>query len=356
MKNLGGPRRTPVHVPDRQLVVRRARRPRKGVRRAEMWAPTVADDGDDATGGTPAATDLFAFGGETSSGLRTETQGYDPVTNTWSAFAPLPAGRSYAGGGAVDNKAYVLGGWDGTVGHDQVYEYDPTTDTWDTSRAPCPTTFSHVSTCVLDGKIYVAGGGLHAGFGFYRYTPATNIWERLTDLPVARWFPTLLGVGGFVYVFGGDVDSTIDNGTDNHYAYEVATNGFTQLADMSTVNGYLHAAAAAAAYDGFGYVMGGINLSSSRTNKHLSYDPATNEFGATPLAALPVSVYHHKVAVVGTRIHMTGGRSGVANEDHYAYTPANDTWTITGASGATDGSTAVMPVATYGHVFAGLAP
>lgn len=41
MVRLGDPRRTPAHVPDRRSVVRRARQPRKGVRRAEMWSPSA---------------------------------------------------------------------------------------------------------------------------------------------------------------------------------------------------------------------------------------------------------------------------------------------------------------------------
>lgn len=54
MEHVGGPRRTPVHVPDRQPVVRRARRPRKGVRQAEMWAPSTNPKGQPE----PVAPDL----------------------------------------------------------------------------------------------------------------------------------------------------------------------------------------------------------------------------------------------------------------------------------------------------------
>lgn len=53
---------------------------------------------------------LFVFGGEESAGTFAQTEVYDPVTDRWTAMAPMPTARHGLGAAAVGGKIYVIGG------------------------------------------------------------------------------------------------------------------------------------------------------------------------------------------------------------------------------------------------------
>jgi N-acetylneuraminic acid mutarotase len=103
---------------------------------------------------------------------------YDPATNTWSAsfdpgstIAPLPIGRGGTGKAVFyKGEFYVIGGetlngpgaQPGNV-YNRVDVYDPVTNTW-RLEAKLPTARHGVFPVIYQGKIYVAGGGVNAGF------------------------------------------------------------------------------------------------------------------------------------------------------------------------------------------------
>ena len=78
---------------------------------------------------------------------------------TWTQKADMPTARWHLSTSVVDGKIYAIGG----VGSfKKVEEYDPATDTW-TEKADMPTRRIFIATSVVDGKIYAIGGETFRG-------------------------------------------------------------------------------------------------------------------------------------------------------------------------------------------------
>lgn len=138
---------------------------------------------------------------------------FDPANSTYvtGGAADAPTARNHAFSGVIGGKLYVAGGrGPGHEGEDArniptTEVYDPATNGW-LPRAPLPTERSGGASAVLDGKLYVLGGGLpgnslHATIE--RYDPATDQWERLGDMPAPRTGHRAVAFNGNLYVLGG---------------------------------------------------------------------------------------------------------------------------------------------------------
>ena len=82
---------------------------------------------------------------------------------------------------------------------------NPSTDAW-SSLADLPTPRSGGASAVLDGKLYVLGGGLPGATAYkavHRFDPATGLWESLADMPIELTGHRAVAVGPDLYVVGG---------------------------------------------------------------------------------------------------------------------------------------------------------
>ncbi len=100
---------------------------------------------------------------------------YDPANDNWKALAPMPTGRGSPVAVTIGDKMYVIGG--AVPGPNQtavhparphtsvgtVEEYDPATNTW-RARASMPTPRNHATAGAVNGKAYVIGGRVGAAF------------------------------------------------------------------------------------------------------------------------------------------------------------------------------------------------
>ncbi|WIG45786.1 DUF1668 domain-containing protein [Bacillus sp. FSL K6-1012] len=107
-------------------------------------------------------------------------------TVEWKERADLPEPRVGASSGVVDGKIYVIGGGtvkSGTYGN-QTFVYDPKTNEW-TKKADMPTERGGAATVTVDGKIYVMGGRSNDGVvkTVEVYDPKKDTWEKSDDLP-----------------------------------------------------------------------------------------------------------------------------------------------------------------------------
>ncbi len=138
---------------------------------------------------------LYVIGGSTGCGTRTATmEAYDPDSNSWTLKASMPAGaRSTMGIAVIDNLLYVIGGQQADSGPNAgitaiVETYNPVTNTWATAPSLPGVRYSMASG-VIDGKIYVTGGGNHLGplDTTASFDPDTGLWSAVANLPIGHF-------------------------------------------------------------------------------------------------------------------------------------------------------------------------
>jgi hypothetical protein len=136
------------------------------------------------------ANDLsYAIGGQDNNGTPlATTEVYNPTANTWTYLAPLP--QALYGESAVSDSAghiYTFGGVgaDGQI-NNIVYRYTIATNTWDRSASPMQVGVRDSAAVIgPDGLIYVVGGETSAGASatVESYNISTNTWDLETSLP-----------------------------------------------------------------------------------------------------------------------------------------------------------------------------
>lgn len=158
---------------------------------------------------------LCTFGGRDSAGgYATAVQCYDPIANTVASVSTLPgelANFIPGGSAAVDNIAYVFGGFRNTVApyeSAQTWAYDPVANSW-TQKGNLTLGRGYIDVAVVDGMIYGFGGDTFDGTNLVAQTiaeifdPATGNWN---DASVAD----LASASGEGRAYGFDTNSELD--------------------------------------------------------------------------------------------------------------------------------------------------
>ncbi len=231
---------------------------------------------------------------------------------TWTRKADMRTGRFFSGAAVVDGKIYVIGGgpkgsWLSTV----VEEYDPAADTW-APRIDIPTTGIHcLGAAAVDGILYAIGGWvvmvdvptvLAYDPAVEKWTKADK-WTRKTDMPTRRCRLTTSVVDGKIYAIGGKRGS---DGVSAVEVYDPVTDKWTRKADMPTAR-MEHAACV---IDGRIYVSGGYEDWDTYTPTLSSvevYDPATDIW--TRVSDMPWARNAHTASAVDGKMYIIGGHS-----------------------------------------------
>jgi N-acetylneuraminic acid mutarotase len=232
-------------------------------------------------------------------GIETETTGagnfdvlagdgyvYDPSSGQWYRIAPMPVPVLAPSAAFVDGRLYVIGG----IGLENpltiVQIYNPATNSW-TEGTSMPAGRWAAGTAVINGDIYVVGGCADgpvcdtAADTVYAYDPATDGWTQFASYPLELAYPSCGGISGSIYCAGG-FDPSVDNGTDAAYSYSPRANAWTQQASMpADVWG-----ASSAADDGQLLVAGGITAEQT-TNQVYTYTPASDTWSPLPTLSIP---------------------------------------------------------------------
>lgn len=269
----------------------------------------------------------------------------------WTKKAPMPTGRIYLDAGVVNGILYAIGGGDGVPGdHDgtplsTVEAYDPMTNNW-TTKAPMPTPRIGVRVGVANGIVYAVGG--HNGApGSYvatatveAYDPVTDTWTTMAPMPERRSLHAVGVVNGILYVAGGGVE----NGPilSTVFAYDPATDTWTTKASMPGRGRSMHGVGVA---NGILYVMAGGDGGDPMPTAVFAYDPGTDTW--TEKTPIPTARAEPVVGVMDGLIVVAGGSSPQTEvETLEIYDPTADSWTSAasmltprtcGAGGVIDG-------------------
>jgi len=199
---------------------------------------------------------IYVIDGEKGNQPISIVEVYDPATDTWAEQNELPTKRWWLSTSVVDGIIYVIGGNAGPGGGwnhlGTVEAYDPSTDTW-TRKADMPTKRSFSSTCVVDGKIYVIGGGAPGKSAVEAYDPETDTWTRKAPMPTARYSLGTSVVGGKIYAIGGWWFSASVPLYSAVEVYDPETDTWTKVVDIPVPTAGL----STSVVDGNIYVIGG---------------------------------------------------------------------------------------------------
>ena len=127
------------------------------------------------------------------------------VALAWQPAAPLPAPRSEVAAASFRGGVAVVGGFaaDGSSSR-EVDLYSPKSNSW--RRLPdLPVAVNHAMTAAAARKLYVFGGygGLLVGARRTAFVLEEGRWSRLPALPAARAAGGAAAVNGQIYVVGG---------------------------------------------------------------------------------------------------------------------------------------------------------
>lgn len=181
---------------------------------------------------------LYISGGESYCGGSWHIDGhfsaYDPATNTLTDKPTPPKLTADGVTGVIDGKLYVLPGLCSSdyypnpfyCDHEpfrRLFRYNPATNLWATKQS-APHFHTNGAGGVIDGKLYVAGGGGVAALD--RYNPATDTWTTLAPLPAGGPARGAVLQGKLYVVVETGAYPTVRRA----YAYDPATNRWTSKA------------------------------------------------------------------------------------------------------------------------------
>lgn len=151
---------------------------------------------------------IYVFGGSGLNGASTTVfsnkfQYYDIATNTWNPLPNMPTARE-AKGKIVNDKLYVIGGFNGTSSR-LVNVYDLNKNLW-TEQYTMPAGISGHSLAVSGNKIFIAGGYNNQTFLAY-FDTETNKLHQLSSNMIPRRHAAAEIYNNKLYIIGGSTTS-----------------------------------------------------------------------------------------------------------------------------------------------------
>jgi len=156
----------------------------------------------------------------------------DPEGDAWQRGGVLPVSLAGASLVSLGDSVYLIGGWDGTAMHDEVWQL-PLADLetaaasdWTTvTRLPVAAAF--LGATVVEGEIVVVGGydGKRELADAAAYAVRFNIWRRLPPLAAPRSGVTLVYDGMAMLALGGGWT----HATADHERFDPLTSQWTVL-------------------------------------------------------------------------------------------------------------------------------
>jgi hypothetical protein len=156
---------------------------------------------------------VYALGGSSipqSANALAIVESYDIASGKWSSnHTPMPTARYDVGVGVINGILYVVGGGSPpNACYGRLDAYNPATNYWDSALPAMPTVrHTGAAVTVLDHVMYVVGGGSASGgqLGTLEsFNPTTRNWTTaLPPMPTARFSAGAAAIGGLVVVIGG---------------------------------------------------------------------------------------------------------------------------------------------------------
>jgi N-acetylneuraminic acid mutarotase len=168
---------------------------------------------------------IYVFGGSGLNGASTTKfsnrfQYYDIASDTWHPLPDMPTARETKGK-IVNNKLYVIGGFNGTSSR-LINVYDLNTDRW-TDQFTMPAGISGHSLAVSGNKIFIAGGYNNQTFLAY-FDTATNKFHQLSSNMIPRRHAAAEVYNNKLYIIGGSTTSVTKSAIKSIQVADISEN------------------------------------------------------------------------------------------------------------------------------------
>jgi len=160
------------------------------------------------TGAATVGGYIYVPGGYDGSIGRNEMQRFNPLANSVSLMAPMPKGNSAHAVVAAGKRVYVLGGSASGPGTTN-YFYDTEGDSW-AAGSPVPTPVSYAAAAYDGTYIYLVGGTGDSN-AVQRYNPLTDQWDTAAPMLTGRAGPAAFYDGTRLWVVGGGWNSYLSS-------------------------------------------------------------------------------------------------------------------------------------------------
>lgn len=227
---------------------------------------------------------------------------FDPIAGSWSTLTAPTPNAARACGRLSDGAIFVGPGADTHT--PQVYF--PETDTYVTKATMGGT--PSVAGCrgdVVNGRAYVL-----LGQQLRSWDPISNTWTLLASMPVNLTSPNVVGIGPYLYVFGGTNDPTT-------LRYDPASDSWSS--DLAPQIGPALGGAQPVHANGLVYLFGGDHYPDSTVPLLLTYSLAEDAWEDVTTGNEPVKKGAASGFLAG-RIVSAGGQPGASGStDVYLY-------------------------------------
>ncbi len=150
---------------------------------------------------------MYMIGGDPAGGYGVAyNQRFNPVTNTWTNMADMPAARTWLDGEGSYcrhlNKIYIAGGYNGSA-NNNMWEYDIATNQWSSKATMSSATLAYASCIWNDSLIYILGGAgpsLSGSNVVQVYNVNRNTWATATAMPEAGDMGSGCIIGDTIYI------------------------------------------------------------------------------------------------------------------------------------------------------------
>jgi polyhydroxybutyrate depolymerase len=265
---------------------------------------------------------IYVFGGANSSGsILNSSILYNTNSDVWSSISTAPGDFVEPGGGIINNKVYIAGGYTSgmPIVSASTYVYNLELDSWD-SKNSCPRNIAAPASCVLEDKLYLFGGlkdwpeyDTSGQKDALVYDPASDTWNTVQQMLHKRAFGAkACEFNGQIYVFGGLTFNKLYDGTPastNMVAkverFDPVENNWTELADMPVSVTF----PVIQVHNDKIYIFGGDSYFSRQStvcsNYIQEYNPATDHWQI--MASMPFKRSDMAGANVGDFLYIIGG-------------------------------------------------
>ncbi|XP_062985983.1 kelch-like protein 38 [Elgaria multicarinata webbii] len=253
---------------------------------------------------------------------------YDEKTNHWLSLAKYPTRLYKASAVSLHSNVYLLGGIPIGNGKDHVTDsvhiFSLKLNQWRLVEPMLIPRYSHRSIAYKNYVFAIGGIGENQEIlnSMERYDSIYNIWEHMTNMPVAVLHPAVAAKDQRIYLFGGE--DMMQNPVRLIQVYHVSRNMWFRMETRMVKN----VCAPAVVIGDRIYIVGGY------TRRVIAYDTKANTF--VKCADMKDRRMHHGAAVINEKLYLTGGRCLTidnAIEDSDAlecYDPKTDTWASKG--------------------------